>query len=155
MKSTACSRCRSVPIHATCMQEAGTEIMAMPARELRELQLRDGEDKSAAQNHVMTVVHQPFIMKLKIAEETYNGETRIKKTVLRHVGSCILIVRFDGGKPCQQIRRACRAEKLDFVKESRVLLESILKLSRGERTMQPRLAMGPPGEQSQARWVVD
>lgn len=77
------------------MQEAGTEIMAMPARELRDLQLRDGEDKSAAQNHIMTVVHQPFVMKLKIAEETYNGETRIKKTVLRHVIFCIPLVRFE------------------------------------------------------------
>lgn len=59
--------------------------MGIPASHLRELQLREGEDRSAAQSHILTVVHQPFLMKLKIAEDTYNNETRIKRTVLRHV----------------------------------------------------------------------
>ena len=60
------------------MQESGLEIMRMPAAELREL---EASDVARFEQHMLSILHRPYIFSLKVAEEVYQDETRIKTSV--------------------------------------------------------------------------
>ena len=70
------------------MQEAGEEIMGMSASDLKALE-DDAKAYDAALQHANL---RPLTFNLKVAEDTYNDETRIKKSVNRqvHLHHCIL-----------------------------------------------------------------
>lgn len=61
------------------MQEAGEEIMGMSASDLKALE-DDAKAYDAALQHANL---RPLTFNLKVAEDTYNDETRIKKSVNR------------------------------------------------------------------------
>ncbi len=63
------------------MQESGVEIMKMSAAELRDL---EGSDVARFEQHMLATLHRPYLFKLKVAEETYQDETRIKINILRY-----------------------------------------------------------------------
>lgn len=54
--------------------------MKMPAAELRDL---EGTDVARFEHHMLATLHRPYVFKLKIAEETYQDETRIKINVMK------------------------------------------------------------------------
>lgn len=56
------------------------EIMKMSAAELRDLETTDG---MRFEQHMLATLHKPYLFKLKVAEETYQDETRIKINILR------------------------------------------------------------------------
>lgn len=60
------------------LQESGLEIMKMPAAELRDL---EANDAARFEHHMLATLHKPYIFKLKVAEETYQDETRVKISV--------------------------------------------------------------------------
>ncbi|KAL3155866.1 hypothetical protein ABBQ32_012870 [Trebouxia sp. C0010 RCD-2024] len=91
----------------TAFQEAGEEIMGMSASDLKALE-DDAKAYDAALQHANL---RPLTFNLKVAEDTYNDETRIKKSVNRVM-------------------------ETDWVKESKVMLDFIEKLKRGEPIMQ-------------------
>lgn len=91
----------------TAFQEAGEEIMGMSASDLKALE-DDAKAYDAALQHANL---RPLTFNLKVAEDTYNDETRIKKSVNRVM-------------------------ETDWVKESKVMLDFIDKLKRGEPIMQ-------------------
>ena len=64
------------------VQEAGTEIMGVPAATLRDM---SSGDEKEFYSYVMGKVHKPYVLKIKVAEETYQQETRIKKTIIRYI----------------------------------------------------------------------
>lgn len=86
----------------TAFQEAGTEILGMTANELHS---REGtvEHEQILQNSTF----RKMTFKLKIAEETYQDETRVKLTVIR-------------------------AEEMNYAEECKKLLDYISKLQNGE-----------------------
>ncbi len=61
------------------LQEAGEEIMGMSASDLKALE-DDAKAYDAALQHANL---RPLTFNLKVAEDTYNDETRIKKSVNR------------------------------------------------------------------------
>ena len=61
------------------MQEAGEEIMGMPASDLKALE----DDAKAFDNALQHANLRPLVFNLRVAEDTYNDETRIKKSVNR------------------------------------------------------------------------
>ncbi|MED6149640.1 Replication protein A 70 kDa DNA-binding subunit A [Stylosanthes scabra] len=88
----------------TAFQEAAEEIMEYPAKELYLLKYEEQDDdkfgeiiKSSLFNH--------FVFRLKIKEELYGDEQRVKVTVVK-------------------------ADKVDYSSESRRMLESISKFCR-------------------------
>ncbi|XP_057750335.1 replication protein A 70 kDa DNA-binding subunit A-like [Arachis stenosperma] len=88
----------------TAFQEAGEEIMEYPAKELYLLKYEEQDDdkfgkiiKSSLFNH--------FVFRLKIKEELYGDEQRVKVTVVK-------------------------ADKVNYSSESRYMLESISKFCR-------------------------
>ena len=63
----------------SCQQEAGQEIMGMPASELKAI-----EDIPNSFDAALSAANfRPLIFNLRVAEDTYNDETRIKKSVNR------------------------------------------------------------------------
>ena len=54
--------------------------MKMSAAELRDL---EGRDVARFEQHMLATLHRPYLFKLKVAEETYQDETRIKINILR------------------------------------------------------------------------
>lgn len=87
----------------TAFQEAGEEILSCSARELYTLKLQEQEDRFA--EAIRGKVFAPFLFKLKIKEESYGDEQRVKVTVVK-------------------------ADRLDYAAESRYLLDSIMKHRR-------------------------
>lgn len=67
------------------MQEAGEEIMGMSASDLKALE-DDAKAYDAALQHANL---RPLTFNLRVAEDTYNDETRIKKSVNRQVPICV------------------------------------------------------------------
>ncbi|KAL0793448.1 hypothetical protein Bca101_064825 [Brassica carinata] len=87
---------------ATAFQEAGEEIMGMPAKELYYLKYED-QDEEKFEDIIRKAAFTKYIFKLKVKEETYGDENRVKATVVK-------------------------AEKLDYSSDTRSLLEAIHKL---------------------------
>ncbi|CAH8358466.1 unnamed protein product [Eruca vesicaria subsp. sativa] len=88
---------------ATAFQEAGEEIMGMPAKELYYLKYED-QDEEKFEDIIRKAAFTKYIFKLKVKEETYGDENRVKATVVK-------------------------AEKVDYSSDTRSLVEAIHKLS--------------------------
>ncbi|CAO2841984.1 unnamed protein product [Amaranthus hypochondriacus] len=87
-------------VWVTAFQETGEEILGCPANELYKLKSEEQDDRFA--EIIRSKIFVPFLFKLKIKEETYGEEQRVKTTVVR-------------------------ADKIDYVAESRHLLDTITK----------------------------
>ena len=61
------------------LQESGQDIMGLSADDLRNLEQSEGDFSLAVQ----AATFKQLLFKLKIAEENYNDETRIKMSVVR------------------------------------------------------------------------
>ncbi|CDY13050.1 BnaA09g17670D [Brassica napus] len=94
---------------ATAFQEAGEEIMGMPAKDLYYLKYEE-QDEEKFEDIIRKAAFTKYIFKLKVKEETYGDEQRVKATVVK-------------------------AEKLDYSQDTRSLLEEIHKLRT--ETMNP------------------
>ncbi|XP_054791912.1 LOW QUALITY PROTEIN: replication protein A 70 kDa DNA-binding subunit A-like [Prosopis cineraria] len=86
----------------TAFQECGEEIMGLPAKDLYYMKYEDQDDERFAQV-IRKVLFTKYIFKLKVKEETFGDEQRVKSTVVK-------------------------AEKVNFSSESRFLLDLIDKL---------------------------
>ncbi|CAO2819718.1 unnamed protein product [Amaranthus hypochondriacus] len=87
---------------ATGFQEVGEEIMGIPAKDLYYLK-NEAQDDNKVTEIARAAVFTKYIFKLKVKEETYSDEQRVKSTVMK-------------------------AEKVNFVAESRYLLELMSKM---------------------------
>ncbi|CAG7894692.1 unnamed protein product [Brassica rapa] len=87
---------------ATAFQEAGEEIMGMPAKDLYYMKNED-RDEEKFEDIVRKAAFTKYIFKLKVKEETFSDESRVKATVVK-------------------------AEKLDYSSDTRSLLEAMNKL---------------------------
>ena len=54
--------------------------MKLSASELRDL---EANDVVKFEQHMLATLHRPYLLKLKVAEETYQDETRIKVNIMR------------------------------------------------------------------------
>ncbi|KAL9177359.1 hypothetical protein ABFS82_01G053300 [Erythranthe guttata] len=85
----------------TAFQESGEDIMGIPAKDLYYLKYEEQDDEKF--NELMrSALFTKFVFKLKVKEETFSDEQRVKSTVVK-------------------------AEKLNFQTETRFLLDSIAK----------------------------
>lgn len=89
----------------TAFQENGVEILGISAKELYYMKYEEQEDEKFSEL-IRNVLFTKFVFKLKVKEETFNDEQRVKSTVVK-------------------------AEKVNFQTETRFLLDSIAKL-KGE-----------------------
>ena len=96
--------------------EAGDALMGMRASELK--QLRD-DDFQAYEQALLDANFKQFAMKFKVADDTYNDETRVKVSI-------------------------AKIEPVAFVAESKRMLEQIKKLEAGESIDEPRPAVRAP-----------
>ncbi|KAJ7943945.1 Replication protein A subunit [Quillaja saponaria] len=90
----------------TAFQECGEEILGIPAKDLYYLKYEEQDDERFAEI-IRKVLFTKFIFKLKIKEETFSDEQRVKSTVVK-------------------------AEKVNFSSESRFLLDLIDMLKAGK-----------------------
>lgn len=105
-------------IWVTAFNEAAPELIGVPAGELRQL-CEDGNPRFAFL--VQQACFKTYTMKLKVAEDTYNDETKIRISLVS-------------------------ATAPDYGAESRTLLDLIGKLQRGEQIFGPPVpAAGGPG----------
>ncbi|KAK1368315.1 Replication protein A subunit [Heracleum sosnowskyi] len=86
----------------TGFQEIGEEIFGTSAKELYTLKFEEQDDEKFSE-HVRKVLFNKYLFKLKVKEETFSDEQRVKSTVVK-------------------------VDKLDFISESRSLLDSLNKL---------------------------
>ncbi|XP_015897369.3 replication protein A 70 kDa DNA-binding subunit A isoform X1 [Ziziphus jujuba] len=89
----------------TAFQEGGEEVMGVSAKSLYYLKHEEQDDEKFAQI-VRKVLFNKFIFKLKIKEETFSDEQRVKSTVVK-------------------------AERVNFSSESKFLLNLMDKLKAG------------------------
>ncbi|XP_021750089.1 replication protein A 70 kDa DNA-binding subunit A-like [Chenopodium quinoa] len=87
----------------TAFQEAGEEILGCSAKELYTLKSEEQDEMFA--EAIRSKIFVPFLFKLKIKEETFGEEQRVKTTVIR-------------------------ADRVDFAAESRFLIDMIMKQRR-------------------------
>lgn len=88
----------------TAFQESGVEILGCSAKELQAFKSEEQEDDRFGEV-IRSKLFVPFLFKLKIKEESYGEEQRVKMTVVR-------------------------ADKVDYATESRYLLDTIMKQRR-------------------------
>eukprot|EP00252_Welwitschia_mirabilis_P017167 TRINITY_DN38089_c0_g1_i1.p1 TRINITY_DN38089_c0_g1~~TRINITY_DN38089_c0_g1_i1.p1 ORF type:complete len:797 (+),score=128.77 TRINITY_DN38089_c0_g1_i1:128-2518(+) len=111
----------------TAFQEAAEEIMGITAKELYNLRLEDDDVKFA--EIMRNIVFNQYLFKLKVKEETYGDDQRVKCTVVK-------------------------AERLDYSSECRVLLDLISKISwAGNNTVTE--SMVKPGISSNSQNLVN
>ncbi|KAK9095635.1 hypothetical protein Scep_027104 [Stephania cephalantha] len=87
----------------TAFQESGVEILGLSAKDLYYLKFEEQDDEKFA-DIIRKALFTPFIFKLKVKEETFSDEQRVKSTVVK-------------------------AEKVDVSSESKFLLDLIDKLA--------------------------
>lgn len=90
----------------TAFQEAGMEIMGVSAKELY-LKKYEEQDDDGFADIIRNVLFSKYIFKLKVKEETFSDEQRVKSTVVK-------------------------AEKINFSSEARYLLDLIDKQKNGD-----------------------
>ncbi|KAF7126680.1 hypothetical protein RHSIM_Rhsim11G0025400 [Rhododendron simsii] len=100
----------------TAFQESGLEILGLSAKELYFMKYEEQEDERFGEI-LRKVLFNKFVFKLKIKEEMFSDEQRVKTTVVK-------------------------AERVNFSSESRFLLDLVNKLSKGEN----RGSLGPKME---------
>lgn len=91
---------------ATAFQECGEEILGISAKNLFYLKYEDQDDEKVSEI-IQGALFRRYIFKLKVKEETFSDEQRVKSTVVK-------------------------AERADFAGESRFLLDLIGKLKAGD-----------------------
>ncbi|CAL9241785.1 unnamed protein product [Arabidopsis halleri] len=96
---------------ATAFQEAGEEIMGMSAKDLYYVKYENQEEEKF-EDIIRSVAFSKYIFKLKIKEETYSDEQRVKATVVK-------------------------AEKLNYASNTRCMLEAMDKLKIGDANSLP------------------
>ncbi|KAF7829144.1 replication protein A 70 kDa DNA-binding subunit A [Senna tora] len=106
----------------TAFQECGEEIMGVPAKDLHYMKYEEQDDKRFAQV-VRKVLFTKYIFKLKVKEETFGDEQRVKPI-------------------------AVKAEKVDFSSESRFLLALIDKFKADKIGVNPNTVMNNAGLRS-------
>lgn len=89
----------------TVFQECGEEIMGIPAKQLYFLKYEEQDDDKFGEI-LRKVLFTKYIFKLKVKEETFSDEQRVKSTVVK-------------------------ADKVNFSSESRFLLDLMEKLKAG------------------------
>lgn len=89
----------------TAFQECGEEIMGISAKELFYMKYEEQDDERFAEI-IRKALFNKYLFKLKVKEETFSDEQRVKSTVVK-------------------------AEKLNYISETRFLLDLVGKL-RGE-----------------------
>ncbi|WJX56186.1 hypothetical protein P8452_41866 [Trifolium repens] len=87
---------------ATAFQESGEEIIGMPAKDLYFVRYEESDEVKFTEIF-KKVLFNKYVFKLKVKEETFNDESRVKSTVVK-------------------------AEKVNFASDSRSLLDLIDKL---------------------------
>ncbi|XP_062181655.1 replication protein A 70 kDa DNA-binding subunit C-like [Phragmites australis] len=97
--------------YATAFQEGGTEIIGCSAQEL--FTIRE-EDEARFTEIIQGVCWQQYLFKLKVKEETFNDEQRVKCSIVK-------------------------AEKLDPLKESGYLLGAIDSILQGDAGSPPEV----------------
>ncbi|XP_038716213.1 replication protein A 70 kDa DNA-binding subunit E-like [Tripterygium wilfordii] len=90
----------------TAFQECGEELLGTSAKDLYHLKFENQDDENFSKI-IRRVMFTKYIFKLKVKEETFSDESRVKSTVVR-------------------------AEKMNYSSESRFLLESMTKLNAGD-----------------------
>jgi replication factor A1 len=65
----------------TAFQEAGEQIMGMPAKDLHIIKFEEQDDTRFSEI-IRSVLFKQFIFKLRVKEEMYNDEQRVKSTVV-------------------------------------------------------------------------
>lgn len=66
----------------TAFQEGGEDIMGMPAKDLYSVKF-DEQDEEKFKEIISKVVFTKYMFKLKVKEETFNDEARVKSTVVK------------------------------------------------------------------------
>ncbi|KAL8521414.1 hypothetical protein ACS0TY_011800 [Phlomoides rotata] len=98
---------------ATAFQESGEEIMGVSAKDLYYMKHEEQDDEKFTEV-VRNVLFTKFLFKLKVKEEIFSDEQRVKSTVVK-------------------------AEKVNFPAETRFLLDSIAKLKQEDPdSVQPK-----------------
>lgn len=87
----------------TLFQECGEEIMGVSAKDLYYLKFEEQDDEKFGEV-IRRVLFSKYVLKLKVKEETFSDEQRVKSTVVK-------------------------AEKVNFSSESKFLLESMNKIN--------------------------
>ncbi|GFZ16330.1 replication factor-A protein 1-like protein [Actinidia rufa] len=95
----------------TAFQESGEDIMGISAKELYYLKFEERDDERFGEI-VQKVLFNKYVFKLKVKEETFSDEQRVKSTVVK-------------------------AEKVNFSSESRLLLDLVGSGSFGVRQSAP------------------
>ncbi|ONK62252.1 uncharacterized protein A4U43_C07F1930 [Asparagus officinalis] len=103
----------------TAFQEAGEEIMGVPAKKLYYLKFEE-QDEVKFSEFIRNILFNQYLFKLKVKEETFSDEQRVKSTVVK-------------------------AEKVNPASESRYLLGLIGKLSVESSNGLPRLSVPNAG----------
>ncbi|XP_074283331.1 replication protein A 70 kDa DNA-binding subunit A-like [Silene latifolia] len=96
----------------TAFQECAEELLGMSAKDLFDLKYNSQDDDKFQEAIRATLFHK-YIFKLKVKEETFSDEQRVKSTVVK-------------------------AEKVNFVVESRSLFDSIHRV-KSENMMSPSI----------------
>lgn len=102
----------------TAFQEAGEEIMGTSAKELYYMKHEEQDDEKFSEV-MRAVMFTKFLFKLKVKEETFSDEQRVKSTVVR-------------------------AEKVNFPTESKYLLDILAKSKEEEFGSLPPKSEGMP-----------
>lgn len=66
----------------TAFQEGGEDIMGMPAKDLFAVKFKE-KDEEKFKEIISKVVFTKYMFKLKVKEETFNDEARVKSTVVK------------------------------------------------------------------------
>ncbi|XP_010441733.1 PREDICTED: replication protein A 70 kDa DNA-binding subunit C-like [Camelina sativa] len=96
---------------ATAFQEAGEEIMGISAKDLYYIKYEHQEEEKF-EDIIRSFTFSKYIFKLKIKEETYSDEQRVKATVVK-------------------------AEKINYSSDTRFMLEAMDKLRTGDANSLP------------------
>ncbi|KAK1692650.1 hypothetical protein QYE76_009347 [Lolium multiflorum] len=68
--------------YATAFQDAGEEIIGLPAQDLFKIKHEDHDDEKFAEI-IQRARYQHYLFKLKVKEETYNDEARVKCNIVK------------------------------------------------------------------------
>lgn len=80
-------------------QESGTDIIGKSGTELRQL---EESNPPQFEEVMLQTQHKAFVFKIKVHEESWNDETRIKQTILRYfrvLGLTFLLLLLEKGTP--------------------------------------------------------
>ncbi|KAI4367960.1 hypothetical protein MLD38_016581 [Melastoma candidum] len=104
----------------TAFQETGEEIMGMPAKDLFHLRNDPDSGNDRFRKVVRKVLFTKFVFKLKVKEETFGDEQRVKSTVVK-------------------------ADRVNFSSEARFLLHSIERFRMDSTTSDAKKDTFPSG----------